>query len=282
MLLSGDEYSDFIVQETNKNDMGARSSKTHPLIRGVHSPSQSSGSNQLSDVDAKLADIRSPTTNDTSAIRKQRSPGETPDLYVYLSYKNWELARKQIEQDRGLAYVSTNRRFSVLHVAIENNAPVHVVQLMLSKGIDPNVIETLFQQSPLHTLMKMLGDENSFKVLEALTDAGADVNTRAKYGRTILYFAIKYRAPTQAIMYLLRAGTLVSREDLIFAKEKAMPCVAILVEKVAVLSSICSSKLPRTGINHSGKPAVGTLPVDLFRSLATYLFPSSPPRLSQY
>jgi hypothetical protein len=134
------------------------------------------------DAGATIANTPIRDVNDGTAYgsRRQRGPRDTPDLYVYVSYRNWDLARRQIEIDRGLDYVSTNRRFSVLHVAVENNAPVDIVERLLAKGLSVNVHDSLFNQTPLHILMKVLNEENSYAVLSCLLEAGADVNARAK------------------------------------------------------------------------------------------------------
>jgi hypothetical protein len=116
----------------------------------------------------------------TCEYRRPRNPRETADLYVYCSYRNWEAAKRQICLNRGLDYISTNRRFSVLHVAVENNAPVEVVKLMLEQGVDPNVRDTLFNQTPLHVMMKVMDEDDTFELLKLLVGCGADVNAEAK------------------------------------------------------------------------------------------------------
>jgi len=246
--------------------MGNHGAKTYPSPQAK--PTSNFESLQLV-VDQKV--IISPPIQ-TETIRKQRSPRETPDLYVYASYRNWDLARKQIELHRGLDYISTNRRFSVLHVAVENNAPVDVVKFMLAKGIDANIAETLFQQAPLHILMKILDEGNSFDILKTLLEAGADVNCRAKYGRTPLYCAIKYRVPERAVIHLLKSGALVHSDELIFAREKSTRSIAMTLEKVAILTCICSTHLGRR-LAHRSKSPIGILPMELYRELKKYLYP---------
>lgn len=256
--------------------MGNHGSKTHPTPHTQHTQKARvvtvNEQNSPLALDSKLV-ITAQTPISESSVRKQRSPRETPDLYVYASYRNWELAKKQIELNRGLEYVSTNRRFSVLHVAVENNAPVEVVQMILAKGMDPNVVDTLFTQSPLHIVMKVLDERNAFQMMKALVEANANVNAKAKYGRTPLYCAIKYRVPERTIVYLLQSGAIVQREELIFAREKSTREIALLIERVSIMTCLCSSRYFnfKSG-SHRNQTNLGTLPTELLRELQRYLY----------
>jgi len=171
-----------------RNDiMGGHLTKTHPMPREA---SLSLDSNGLCFQDAGSITRTGVGHNQhlvpasvVSQPPTRRSLRLAPDLYVYLSYRNWYLARKHIDLELGLDYVSTNRRFSVLHVAVENCAPTDVVSRIMDKGISVNLPESLFDQTPLHILMKSLGDRNSFEILELLLKYGADVNASAKVRR---------------------------------------------------------------------------------------------------
>jgi hypothetical protein len=226
-----------------------------------------------STVISSSANSISPYTCETIS-RRPRSPREAPDLYVYCSYRNWDLAKKQIELNRGLDYVSTNRRFSVLHVAVENNAPVELIRLILAKGVNPNFIETLFDQTPLHIIMKNLQGQagNPLQTLELLLSNGADVNAKAKYGRTPLYCAIKHHVPERLVAYLLLYGALVTRDVMIFAREKSRREIVNLLDRTRTMSVLCSARLLRKKRRSPSTVSVGSLPIELVRELQKMLF----------
>jgi ankyrin repeat protein len=198
---------------------------------------------------------------------------EAADLYVYCSYRNWDLAREQVELNRGLDYVSTNRRFSVLHVAVENNAPVDLICSLLFKGVNPNVRECLFKQTALHVIMKVMeGEGNPLQVMEVLIDQGADVNAKAKYDRTPLYFALKHRVSVNVVARLLQAGATISRDLIIFAREKSLKDIVNLLEKVRIMVALCSVHLPSNRQKRrTSETTIDRLPKELFRELKVML-----------
>lgn len=174
---------------TNKpSAMGNSHTKTHPCIGNAEVRATdargacvtANNQNQLVSQPVVIVTNQGSIRQPPYECSRGKNLRETPDLYVYCSYRNWDLAKRQIELNRGLGYISTNRRFTVLHVAVENNAPVEIVQTLIDKGLNPNHPESLFDQTPLHVLMKVLEDWNTYEILELLISKGADVNAVAK------------------------------------------------------------------------------------------------------
>jgi len=249
------------------NTMGNNLVKTYPT--------PPSSTRSILVIDSSTISSSSTLAPSSCDYRRPRNSREAPDLYVYCSYRNWELAKKQIELNRGLDYVSTNRRFSVLHVAVENNAPVELVRMLLKKGQDPNVNETLFKQTPLHVVMKILEEGNPFLLLDLLIRTGADVNAKAKYDRTPLYFAIKHRVPERAVAYLLRSGAIPTKEVIIFAREKSRREIVTLLDKVTLMTVVCSVYRKRS------RSSLQILPSELLRELSKMLFGANTSIVSQ-
>jgi len=198
---------------------------------------------------------------------RPKNPRETPELYVYCSYRNWDSARRQLELGRGLEYVSPNRRFSVLHVAVENHAPIELVKMILGKGIDPNIADTIFDQTPLHIIMKTFAEGNSVQVLQTLLEAGGNINSQAKYGRTPLYFAIKHNSSNKVIAYVLRVGARITKELIVLAKEKTQESTVILLERTQLMVCMCTGQqLERS------RSSIKMLSRDLMRLLNRFLY----------
>ena len=72
----------------------------------------------------------------------------------------------------------------------------------------------------------------------------------------------------KAIAYLLRAGAIVSKESIIFAREKSRQEVVTLLDKATTMTVICSVR----NLKRLRWCAIQSLPVELFRELSVMLF----------
>ena len=114
--------------------------------------------------DDEQVDEETPTTVEDIEV--------VPTLFHAISGRHWENAEKLIDDGVGLKYVKLNG-WTVLHCALQRDAPLVIVQKILRSGIDPNSPDALLKNSPLHHAAV---NNASPEVVQALISAGAEVN----------------------------------------------------------------------------------------------------------
>lgn len=146
----------------------------------------------------KVKDVRRFLKKDLSIINKSDVNGITP-LHIATYYQDSNLVEFLLK--KGAAPdLRTRDGFTPLHIAVYKGN-FKIVNLLLStKEVDVNRVTTEDNYSPLHIGIRFTSPHN---ILKELTQAGANVNSRTKRGRTPLHIGV-IRGDIEAIKFLLQ------------------------------------------------------------------------------
>jgi hypothetical protein len=204
---------------------------------------------------------------------------KSPLLFDALNEKNWELAEALVCENHGLLYTSqVHNGNSVLHAAVLNNAPTHLVKMLLEKGADPN-LNNGWNRTPVY-----IGARHNVQpeTMRTLAGAGGDVNRIDRFQYTPLMASSYNGASLSLVGALLALGADRMTSDGMgklaqdWATEGDNPEIATYLGNIGTIETLLCIYLPRVG----SKSPLHVFTKDLMRALRDMLcVPNRPIRV---
>lgn len=178
---------EFLIAKGADVNAGADTGDT-PLVRAI----RSSRLNRDSIVELLMAK--------GARVDTRTADGKTP-LWEAFQNRHSGIARKLIEAGASIA-IPNVKHYSTPLFAATQWGDVALVRLLLDKGADIRSVNEYGETALHQAILSQNGNREA--VVELLLAGGADVNARAKDGRTPLFFAERANPPVPELVDLLR------------------------------------------------------------------------------
>jgi len=98
-----------------------------------------------------------------------------------------------------------NADYTCIHLAAYKNN-INIIRLLVSKGVDVNIPNSIFGHTPLHMACTISSTHNKVETARVLLELGADINVQDDMGDTPLHTACRDRVDPELIGFLIANG----------------------------------------------------------------------------